>query len=158
MPAQTPGAAPPAAPGTAIAVLDTNAWLDLYVFDDAPARELRAALEAGRLQAVRSGRTDAELEAVLERPALAARSPAAATALRLAAWRGAARCIDEAALRPAPWLCRDRDDQKFLDLAVAARAAWLITKDRALLELDRRTRHAGLRVATPAQYARGAGA
>ena len=31
--------------------------------------------------------------------------------------------------------CRDSDDQKFLEAALAAHAGFLITKDRALLEL-----------------------
>jgi putative PIN family toxin of toxin-antitoxin system len=34
--------------------------------------------------------------------------------------------------------CRDADDQKFLDLAWAANAAHLVTKDQALLVLARR--------------------
>jgi len=41
---------------------------------------------------------------------------------------------------PALPLCRDPDDQKFLELARAARADWLISKDRALLDLARRVR------------------
>jgi predicted nucleic acid-binding protein len=36
--------------------------------------------------------------------------------------------------------CRDPDDQKFLELAMAANADVLVTKDRALLELARRKR------------------
>jgi predicted nucleic acid-binding protein len=34
--------------------------------------------------------------------------------------------------------CRDPDDQKFLDLALACGARALLTRDRALLELGRR--------------------
>ena len=40
--------------------------------------------------------------------------------------------------------CRDPDDQKFLELAQASGAQWLISKDRDLLKLARRTRKAGL--------------
>ena len=36
--------------------------------------------------------------------------------------------------------CVDPDDQKFLELALAARADVLLTKDHKLLELARRTR------------------
>ena len=39
--------------------------------------------------------------------------------------------------------CRDADDQKFLDLAWSANAAWLVTKDKALLELARRVAKLG---------------
>jgi len=40
--------------------------------------------------------------------------------------------------------CADTDDQKFLELALAANASWLISKDKELLKLDRRSRDAGL--------------
>jgi predicted nucleic acid-binding protein len=54
--------------------------------------------------------------------------------------------------RPLP-KCRDRDDQKFLELAHASRAAWLVSKDRAVLKLARRTaRDFGFRIAQPAPF------
>jgi predicted nucleic acid-binding protein len=42
----------------------------------------------------------------------------------------------ERAMLPA---CHDPDDQKFMEAALAAGAHFLVTKDRALLELARRT-------------------
>jgi len=49
--------------------------------------------------------------------------------------------------------CRDPDDQKFLEAALAAQADYLITKDRALLELSRRrTRPVPFRIATPDDF------
>ncbi len=51
-------------------------------------------------------------------------------------------------------LCSDPDDQKFIQLAWAARASWLLTKDKALLKLARRTRKAGLfAIVTPQGWA-----
>ena len=46
--------------------------------------------------------------------------------------------------------CTDADDQKFIDLGVAARAHTLVTRDKALLRLARKAldRH-GLRVCRP---------
>jgi hypothetical protein len=41
-------------------------------------------------------------------------------------------------------VCTDRDDQKFLEVARDAGAAVLITKDKALLKLARKTAQAGL--------------
>ena len=38
--------------------------------------------------------------------------------------------------------CSDRDDQKFLELARAANAGWLVTADKALLKMARRIRQA----------------
>jgi predicted nucleic acid-binding protein len=43
--------------------------------------------------------------------------------------------------------CRDPDDQKFLEAALAARAEFLVTKDRGLLDLARRV--ARFRILTP---------
>jgi predicted nucleic acid-binding protein len=50
---------------------------------------------------------------------------------------------------PLP-ICRDPDDQKFLELARDAAAQTLITKDKLLLKLARRTSRAGLfEIVTP---------
>jgi predicted nucleic acid-binding protein len=48
--------------------------------------------------------------------------------------------------------CRDPLDQKFLELAVAAGAALLITKDRDLLKLRKRARAHGVSVVAPAAF------
>jgi predicted nucleic acid-binding protein len=45
--------------------------------------------------------------------------------------------------------CTDTDDQKFIDLALAHGARWLLSRDRAVLKLGRRTRVLGLEVLTP---------
>ena len=50
---------------------------------------------------------------------------------------------------PAPKLvrlpvCSDKDDQKFLEVARDASADILVTKDKALLKLARKTAQAGL--------------
>ena len=51
------------------------------------------------------------------------------------------------------WRCRDADDQKFLDLSFAYGAKWLLTRDRDLLSLARRTHIDGLTIVTPATCA-----
>lgn len=123
-------------------VLDTNVILDLWHFDDLGARALRAMLDAGTLRVVTSDAVDAELSDVLSRAQFCASRDAV-----LARWHAVATtiCVTDA----APWTCRDPDDQKLLDLAVCARAAALITKDKALLSLARRAAAAGVLIATP---------
>ena len=50
--------------------------------------------------------------------------------------------------------CSDPDDQKFMELARNARADWLITKDKALLKLGRKTMQvANFGIRTPLQWA-----
>jgi len=128
------------------AVIDTNIWLDLYVFADPAAQALAEALASGAVRAIRSSATDAELRHVLARPAFAARIGASGPEL-LATWEALAHPI--APRGAAPWTCTDPDDQKFLDLAYSAGAAFLFTKDRALLRLARRARGAGLAIREP---------
>lgn len=50
-------------------------------------------------------------------------------------------------------LCSDKDDQKFLELARDVGADILITKDKALLKLARKTRNSGLYdIQTPERF------
>jgi putative PIN family toxin of toxin-antitoxin system len=49
-------------------------------------------------------------------------------------------------------VCRDKHDQKFLQLAAASHAHGLITKDRDLLKLARRMRVRGCIVTTPQEW------
>ncbi|RDU96400.1 putative toxin-antitoxin system toxin component, PIN family [Trinickia dinghuensis] len=136
-------------------VLDSNVWIDILVFDDSATRPILAALERGALDAVIDARCLAELTRVLDYPQFVARAVDKAAALaavaRLAtlAQRRAAGSDDA----PLP-KCKDRDDQKFLELAQAAKADWLVSKDRALLKLNKRTaRDFGFRIAEPAPFA-----
>jgi uncharacterized protein len=126
-------------------VLDTNVLLDLWVFDDPGTRWLAAAIAARRVLALRTSASDAELVEVLERARFGLdlqRQQAI-----LAAWEAASERVREA---PATaLLCSDPDDQKFLDMALDARARLLLTKDRALLKLRRRAHALGLAIARP---------
>jgi predicted nucleic acid-binding protein len=132
-----------------VVVLDTNVWLDLYIFEDPLAAPVAHCLkETGRLDPVRCSQTDAEIEAVLRRPRFAS----AASAGPMQRWQALARPAALAA--PAPWRCTDPDDQKFLDLAFATRAVLLLTRDKALLALNRRTERDGLSILTPLQFVR----
>ena len=138
-----------------IAVLDTNVLLALWLFRDPVVEPLHAAIAAGQLQPVRSAATDAEFAEVLARPGLFSVEPERQGRL-LGAWQAVASLV--AVSHAAPWVCRDPLDQKFLDLAVAAQAGWLITRDRDLLKLARKTRRQGLLIVTPENWALLAGA
>lgn len=128
-------------------VLDTNVFLDCWVFGDQAALPLKAALEAHRVVAIRSAATDLELRTVLARPVFAL-AAAQADAL-FGQWRARAVPFDGVPAASAI-RCTDPDDQKFLDLAFAAQARVLFTKDKALLATATPARRQGLDVRVPA--------
>lgn len=136
------------------AVLDSNVWIDILVFDDPATRPIRAALETGSLHALIDSRCLNELTYVLDYPQFARyaidKSDALATVSRLSQLVAPDAPSPDTAPLPK---CRDRDDQKFLELAHAAKADWLVSKDRALLKLAKRTaRDFGFRIAQPAPF------
>lgn len=129
-------------------VIDTNVCLDLFVFRDPRWAGLLAALESGAVQAVTRADCRDEYLYVLHYPHLplddGTRPDAAArfdALIRVVA-------PDSRAIRLP--VCTDRDDQKFLEIARDADAATLITKDKALLKLAKKTAREGLyRIMTP---------
>lgn len=129
------------APAQAI-VLDTNVCLDLFVFRDPRWAPLMAALESGAVRAVTRADCRDEYRIVLHYPHL----PLDDDSRQLAAAR-----FDDLITVVAPDskpirlpVCTDRDDQKFLEIARDANAAILVTKDKALLKLGRKTVQGGL--------------
>ena len=119
------------------AVLDTNIVLDLLVFQDARAAALHSTLQSGALHWVATPPMREELLRVLQYAHIAkhlqARSSSADVVL--------AQFDALAAMRPipvkAPLTCKDPDDQKFIDLAVA-HTTQLWSKDHAIICLRKR--------------------
>lgn len=127
-------------------VFDTNVLLSLFVFADSRYAPLRERLECGGMIALTDERCLAEYRRVLAYPIFSLDAAAQAAAFDAYA-RLATHVIpepgehrDNAALPE----CRDKDDQKFLELARDGRAGWLVTSDKALLALARRRKLAGL--------------
>jgi putative PIN family toxin of toxin-antitoxin system len=129
-------------------VIDTNVLLDLFVFHDPRWNGLLDALRSGTIQGVTREDCRQEWLYVLHYPHLPLdeqkRQAAAAEFDRLIK-------VSDAAAMGAPLpVCSDRDDQKFLELARDAQAEVLVTKDKALLKLAKRTAKAGMfRILTP---------
>jgi putative PIN family toxin of toxin-antitoxin system len=123
-------------------VIDTNVCLDLFVFKDPRWAALLGALESGELVAVTRADCRDEYLAVLRYPQL----PLDEAARAVAATRFDAllQVVAPDARQVRLPVCTDRDDQKFLELARDAGADVLITKDKALLKLNRRTVRDGL--------------
>jgi len=124
-------------------VLDTNIWLDWLVFRDPGMSYLKLAVEEHRAEIFIDAACEAELERVLAYDLAKHTLDAEARAACLAECRRIAKRVDTAAPEVERKLlprCADPDDQKFLELALAARADVLVTKDHKLLELARRTK------------------
>jgi uncharacterized protein len=129
-------------------VIDTNAALDWLLFADPAARALGEAVVAGRLAWVGTASMQEELARVLAGGLAAARGHEPAPIL--ATWQR--HCALQPPAAAAPWRCTDPDDQPFLDLAVAAGARWLVSRDKALLKLARRAQALGLAIVAPAHW------
>ncbi|MEO5698134.1 MAG: PIN domain-containing protein [Burkholderiaceae bacterium] len=134
-----------------IVVLDTNVVLDWLLFRDARSAKLQAALRAGSLDWIATPAMRAELAHVLDRGRLDA-WPCGGL------WEQWDRHCRKVPATPCPMAaaanlrCTDPDDQKFIDLAVASRARWLLTRDRAVLKLARPLRFLGVGVLTPDRW------
>ena len=137
-------------------VLDTNIWLDWLVFEDTGLARIRQLQAAKHLEICIDAACEAELARVLAYPLGKRQLGAAEQGAALAQCRRIAVRVDvvaPAAERARLPACRDPDDQKFLEAALAVRADWLITKDRALLELARRrSRPVPFQIATPDDF------
>ena len=119
-----------------VVVLDTNILLDILVFDDERAHPLRSALEAQKLDAVATHKTIDELIDVLSRPQFKLTLDQQTQAIQQ--WKSWSRAINDDDLQVAPWKCKDRDDQVFINLAYTLKPSTLISKDKLVLKIAKR--------------------
>ncbi|MDP2769625.1 MAG: putative toxin-antitoxin system toxin component, PIN family [Giesbergeria sp.] len=125
------------APVTRPVVIDTNIVLDLLVFADDATAPLKIQLASGVLHWIAAPAMRVELERVLGYPQIAPRLAyyGLSAAQVLQAFDAQARTVDPAPRASA--ICKDPDDQQFIDLAVQ-HGALLLSKDRAVLNLRKR--------------------
>ena len=132
-------------------VLDTNATLDWLVFGEAAMGALGKAIEARDVRWLACPRMREELSRTLAYPSLAKWKPDCEHTLSV--FDHWVELVPNPAIIAAPGLnCSDKDDQVFIDLAVAGGACWLVTQDRALLKLRRRAAISGVAILPPAQW------
>jgi putative PIN family toxin of toxin-antitoxin system len=115
-------------------VLDTNVILDLLVFKDPSAEPIRLLLDAKLVDAVRSEASMLELIDVIQRPTFKLSRKEQEIILQV--WESSTRLLENAAIEPAPFTCRDQDDQIFINMAYSLRPALLLSKDLRVLELQ----------------------
>ena len=131
-------------------VLDTNIVLDVLVFRDPATHPLQQVLQSGQRRWIATPAMREELARVLAYPQIAARlafhqRPAGDVLADFDRWSEVCATAPK-----APVTCKDADDQKFIDLAVAHRCE-LLSKDHAVLSMARRLQPLGVRAASTLQ-------
>jgi len=133
-----------------LVVIDSQSLFDWMVFRDPVCAGWATALAGQEWEWIFTSAIKAEFDFVAAK-GFGARWPVDAEAVA-SAWSRHAHEV----LEPSPpgagarLHCSDPDDQKFIDLAVAARAHTLVTRDKALLRLARRALALhGVRVCRP---------
>jgi len=129
-------------------VLDTNVVLDWFYFRDARCETLADAVMRHRVRWIASPPMHDEIEHVLERGSLGTRWPDGSDAVRRGWQRWATMVRVTTSESPLAMRCSDADDQKFIDLALAAGAVALLSADNAVLRLARRAAAFGLVITT----------
>jgi uncharacterized protein len=142
LPAEAPVAALEPQPVREL-LLDTNVVLDLWLFNDARLDVLRRLLAEGVWLWAATKPMLIELGHVRQR-AFTARYDALPELLKPPAH------LKAVPANPAPWRCRDADDQKFIDLAWALRLP-LWTRDRDLLSIRKKAAQQNVIIETPEQ-------
>lgn len=120
--------------------------MDWLIFNDPRVQALAGALTSGALHWLVAPAMRDEIRHVVGRGVAARYSPD--LAFIETAFDSYAEAVEAA--QPSPRLvCRDADDQKFIDLALAREARWLVSRDKALLALAKRARIRGLVIVKP---------
>jgi len=124
-------------------VIDTNIVLDLWLFEDPATVPLRAALLSGAISHLATTSMREELARVLTYPHLIKRMAKSNIQAQDILNRFDAHHLAAEPAAKAPCTCKDPDDQKFIDLAIA-HAAPLLSKDAAILCMKKRLLQSGV--------------
>ena len=124
-------------------VIDTNIVLDLWLFEDPPTIPLRAALQSGAISHLATASMREELERVLTYPHLVKRMVKSNIQAQDILSRFDEYLLAAEPAAKAACTCKDPDDQKFIDLAVA-HAVPLLSKDNAILCMKKRLFQSGV--------------
>ena len=133
-------------------VIDTQVVMDWLVFRDARVLALTTAVTSGALRWLVAPAMRDEIRHVLGRGIAARYAPD----LAFIEAQFDAHALTVAPAEPQPpasrLVCRDPDDQKFIDLALTHGARWLFSRDKAVLALAKRARPRGLVILKPESW------
>ncbi len=128
-------------------VIDTNVLLDIWVYSDPATPALLHALERGQLRWLATAPMREELLRVLDYAHIAKRRAKDACSLQSVMDAFDRLSLTAAEAPRSAFVCKDPDDQKFIDLAVA-HTATLLSKDRLVLKLGKRLLTVGVKTAS----------
>ncbi len=134
-------------------ILDTNIWLDWFVFTheaDAPIALLKHLVTSNAASVWMTQPMWDEWVDVLGRAQFQVDSER--QALILAQTRALVSWVDAPSLPFERIRCTDKDDQVFIDAALALKVDCLISKDKHLLRLRARAKKQGVVIVTPEQW------
>lgn len=130
------------------AVFDTNIILDFLVYRNSSLQPLYAEIKAGRITSLASEATLYELADVLSRAQF--KLTAEEVTERLSEWRSVSEITE--ADQESSAVCRDSDDQKFLNLAFTQKADFLVSRDKLVLKCRGKCRTLGITVLKPEDF------
>jgi uncharacterized protein len=138
------------------AVFDTVSYLQAVTNPNGPAWAALELTDAGRIRLVASEETLREVVDVLSRPNIRKRFPSL-TDERLGQFLQVIRLVAEMLVDVPRIVSLERDpkDEPFLNLAITSGAAYLVTRDKDMLDLMQdgafRAAHPGLRIIGPVE-------
>ena len=132
---------------TQAVVLDTNILLDLWLYQDPATPALLAAMQQRQINWVATAPMREEFLRVLTYPHITERRLKQQTEVDWMLAQFDTYASMQSIAPRAPYVCKDPDDQKFIDLAVEYKA-WLISKDKQVLRLTNRLARLCVRVKT----------
>ena len=124
-------------------VLDTNIVLDLCVYQNSQTHSLKQALESEKIVMLMTQAMLNEFNFVLQRSAVQAylsKNGTTTEQVHEFVHKNSKLCAPPEA---APWRCKDKSDQMFIDLAWAQKVD-LLSKDKAVLALNKKFKHNGI--------------
>ena len=133
-------------------VLDTNVWLDWLFFKDPSMTKIGRHVAHKRLKVIIDEACRDELKKVLAYPRFNVNSTEKDSFMR---------CVDEksqivgklkSVYSDVLPICKDEDDQKFIELAYGSKASWLITRDKDLLKLRKKMLRLKIIVSEPKDW------
>ena len=123
-------------------ILDTNIILDLYVYQHPRTLALQSMMAQRELDLPTCVQARTELIDVIAREKFRLTSEQQQAIMMQ--WDQASRCVPQDTIPEAPWRCKDKADQIFLNMAWMHRPCTLLSKDLQVLKFKKRALKEGV--------------